>query len=293
MSRILLTGASGFLGGEFIRHCKGKHKILALYHSTPPEEPVEEQQQVDLANKEELRKLVKITRPNAIVHLAALSYPNQCEDDPELSYEVNVKGTSHIIEAAEYVRAPIVVASTDLVFDGVAAPYHTGATTNPINIYGKHKEQAEEIALQGYSLASVARLPLMYGLPHGERKSFITGMIDSLRAGEKLELFIDEYRSVAAGVDVAQGLLKVLFHHGKGKWHLGGPQSLTRYQIGEAIAEALGSDKSLLIPKKQKSMSFPAKRPADVSLFSEDSYKILSWHPQTLNDHMPRLLRPA
>ncbi len=217
-------------------------------------------------------------RPDGVIHTAALSQPNRCEQDPTLSYAINVQASETLATLCREYQIPLVFTSTDQVFDGQAAPYDETSLPNPINTYGRHKLEAELRIRAIYPAATLCRLPLLYGPPSAHGACFLQDFLARLRAGQSLSLFTDEYRTPAYVEDVAAGLLLALDHPGT-LLHLSGPERLSRYEFGLRMAEVFDLDGQLIQPCRQADVAMAAARPADVSSNSQRAMD-LGYHPR-------------
>jgi UDP-glucose 4-epimerase len=95
-----VTGAAGYIGGRLVYELQDAHpdwEILAIdnfYEGSIREIGDVTVDHVDIRNRERLE--TALSDADAICHLAAISGVDDCDENPELSYEVNVLGTNHI-----------------------------------------------------------------------------------------------------------------------------------------------------------------------------------------------------
>jgi dTDP-4-dehydrorhamnose reductase len=138
----------------------------------------------------------------------------------------------------------------------------------------------------------VLRFPLMYGLPEVARKpTFFERLLDSLRAGQSVSLFADEIRTPLWLDDAAHACVRVAGSELRGVVHVGGPERLSRYEMGERIAAAIGAPSSLLIKGSNRDLSWPELRPRDVSLDSSRYREQFTEAPgRALHEALPLLL---
>ncbi|MGZ5304928.1 MAG: SDR family oxidoreductase, partial [Bacteroidia bacterium] len=181
MKIILLTGASGFLGGNFCRFYSADYIIYAaFFHNTVTQEhlnPVK----IDLSDVTSIEKLFDEIKFDHVVHLAANSDPNFCELHPQESYNNNVVATKNLAHICRSQKIPLLLASTDLVFDGENAPYKEADIDKPIMKYGRQKAEAEQIVLKANPNINITvRLPLLYGNTYNSGKSFIQQILQKL-----------------------------------------------------------------------------------------------------------------
>src|SRR5690606_41675199 len=94
------------------------------------------------------RRSSDLWKPDVIVHCGALTHVDYCETNQEESYQKTVVSTHNLVAIAKACGSRFVYLSTDYVFDGEHGPYRETDPVNPISIYGAHKLQAEQYALE-------------------------------------------------------------------------------------------------------------------------------------------------
>ena len=278
-----ITGISGFLGNQFVQMENKNFRLVGTYHSKSNRLPGIETHHLDIQNKEEVKALIELVKPDMLVHLAALSNSNFCEKNEDLSFSVNVLGSENIARICQSQNIPFLFTSTDLVFDGEQAPYTPAVIPKPICIYGKHKIEAEQKILSIYPEAIIARCPLMYGFA-GVAANFLSSWVATLRKGESIGAFTDEFRTAVSGAAAVEGILLLLEKQVEGIWHLGGKERSSRYDFAMQVAEVFGLNKALIEALKQKDIPMPAARPADVSLDSSASFALGYNPPESLEE---------
>lgn len=285
--KIFLTGASGFLGWNFCNIYKDDHSIIGAYCKHEISIPGVETIKANLIQPKTIRKLLSRLKPDAIIHTAANSDANDCQHNPTSSYNINVKAAVNLAEIAAEHDIPFVFTSTDLVFDGRNAPYREESRPNPLNLYGQQKAEAEKAVLASYPHATIARMPLMFGEAGPVAKSFLQPMVNAMREGREVRLFTDEFRTPVSGTSAANGLVTAL-NSGPGIYHLGGRESISRYDFGLLIQKVFEIPGAKLIPKLQYEVSMPAPRPVNVSLDSSKAFG-LGYNPLPLEEELRSL----
>ena len=264
--KLLITGASGFLGYHLLRSAYDKgFDVYGLYNSDVISFEQSTNLQVDLRNYIDMGNVIDDIEPDVVIHSAALTDTNLCQSNSELSYELNVEVTRNLAGICCDYQVPFVFTSTDLVFDGTKGNYREEDTPNPLMVYGEHKLLAEKETERVYPSALIARCPLMFGALEASSRNYFPSFIRNLKEGKANKLFYDEYRSVCGAKSVAEGILH-LCEEVSGIVHLAGAERVSRYGFSIAIAEAFGLDKSLLQSCSQKDVQMAAPRPADVSM---------------------------
>jgi dTDP-4-dehydrorhamnose reductase len=284
MKKILITGASGFLGWNLCSIASGQYTVTAVSNRNFFELPTISVRKCDLTDYQQLKTLMLSEKPDAVIHLAAASNPNYCQTHPEETFKINVNASSNIAGLCADLNAACVFTSSDLVFDGKKPPYKEDDNTNPINIYGQQKMTAEQQMHSRYENVTICRMPLMYGEAPQWAKSFIQPWIEQLQKGNPLSLFTDEFRSPVSARDACRGLLLALEKPGE-IFHLGGPQKLSRYEMGKILLEITGFPHTLLKPCKQQDIPMAAPRPSDVSLDISKASNI-GFHPGKMIDEL-------
>jgi dTDP-4-dehydrorhamnose reductase len=267
MQKLLITGASGFLGWNLCQLARSDWEVYGTYDRHPISIPEVSIDRIDLTNLDRLRAEIDRIAPDAIVHTAAASSPNFCQAHPAQSLQINVVASQLLAEICAQAKIPFVFTSTDLVFDGTKPPYLETDPVSPINIYGEQKVAAEREILTAYPQATICRMPLMFGIAPPTATSFIQPWLKALDARQSLQLFVDEFRTPVSAITAAKGLLMAL-QVSPGIINLGGKERISRYEFGRLLAEIFEYDVSLLSPISQQDLPMAAPRAADVSLDS-------------------------
>jgi dTDP-4-dehydrorhamnose reductase len=290
MRSLLVTGASGFLGWHVCQHLSSDWQIVGTYHHHPITLTYGRTLALDLTDAEALATCWEQIKPDAVLHTAAISKVNHCQQHPALSERVNVVGSVELAKRCAAAHIPFVFTSTDLVFDGTQPPYRETDPPTPINVYGQHKAIAEAQILAAYPEATICRLPLMFGAATPTASCFLQSFLGAIAAGQPLKLFTDEVRTPAEVTDVVRGLNQVLTQGITGMLHLGGPQRMSRYAFGLSMAAAFQVDAQLITPCTQEAVDLPTPRPKDVSLDSRKAFA-LGYAPQDMDTALQAIAR--
>ncbi|MDY0040420.1 MAG: sugar nucleotide-binding protein, partial [Desulforhabdus sp.] len=173
MKKLLVTGASGFLGWNICRMLKADRELAGIYLNHSIIIPGVTTLQTDLADYRQLKELFILVRPDAVIHCAAISNPNFCQLNWEQSYLVNVEASINIAGLCSDRSIACLFTSSDLVFDGLKAPYREQDPVCPVNVYGEHKVLTEQGMIARYPEVVVCRMPLMFGDAGPVASSFI------------------------------------------------------------------------------------------------------------------------
>jgi dTDP-4-dehydrorhamnose reductase len=287
MARLLVTGASGFLGWNLCYAARKEWKVFGTIFSHSVKITNVNIIKVDLTDFDELKNIFQMIKPDAVIHTAAKSDPNYCQLNRNESKKLNVDASINIAKLCAEYSIHCVFTSTDLVFDGLNPPYREEDPVCPVNFYGEQKVLAEEGMLRCHQKVAVCRLSLMFGVSNPYSISFIQPMIKAAREGRKLRLFVDEFRTPLSVSSAIQGIL-IALENVNGILHLGGAERISRYDFGKLVMDIFYIRNVQLIPCKQKDIIMPAPRPPDVSLDSTKASK-LGFKPWLLRKEMEKL----
>ncbi len=147
--RIMVTGGAGFVGKELVRTLKESHEVLVadlLRYGTPEWLTQPEGfafRRVDIRDAAAIRSVIEEFTPEVIVHLAAIHYIPECDNDPANAVATNVSGTVNILAACQ-VGTRFVFASSGAVYQPDEAPHRElESVVEPVDIYGYTKRQGE------------------------------------------------------------------------------------------------------------------------------------------------------
>ncbi len=267
--KLLITGASGHLGCYLLREVRGQPFSVSAWsgqwtgnlfgHNLQP---------VDLTNQEAVTRAFHQIQPEVVVHTAALSAVGDCYRNPELARQINVDGTQRLAELCSQTKTRMIYTSTDMVFDGVKGNYNETEEANPLSIYGRSKREAEK-TIFGMANVLIVRISLLFGpslLP--DRPAFFDKQVQSLRQGQPVRCFTDEWRTPLSLKTAAQTLLALISQPMEGLLHVGGPERLSRLDMGLRLARHWGVSEKLVVPIQREDIGAPEPRPRDASLDS-------------------------
>ncbi len=241
MIRLAVVGAGGQLGQAVVAIARHQgHGIVAI--SRGSDDP---DLRADLLEPQSVRGALEWARPSHIVLTAAATDVAWCEREEEGSRAVNVVGTAQVVAAARDLNAPLAFISTDYVFDGESGPYDETATPNPINVYGRHKLEAERLVLDASGANLVVRTCQLFG-PDLRRKNFVLRLVDQARAGGVTNVATDLYGTPTFGPDLAAFIVDAFVNGVHGLAHVAGDRFLSRAAFAWLVADAFGLDASLI-----------------------------------------------
>jgi dTDP-4-dehydrorhamnose reductase len=184
-----------------------------------------------------------------------------------------VAATHHLCEVAADI--PLVLFSTDLVFDGRKGGYLETDPPNPLSVYAETKARAEQLVLAN-PRHTVIRTSLNTGTSPTGQKSFTEVMRLACARGETLKLFTDEFRTPIPATVTAQAVWELTRLGKPGLYHLAGSERLSRWEIGQVLAQRWPELHGKMVSASIKDFRGPP-RPADTSLHCTKIQTLLSF----------------
>ncbi len=266
--RILLTGAGGQLGAYLLQELRdGGADVMAWSGTRSAPLFGTAVLPVDLAAPGQVVTAFAAARPALVIHAAALSRIADCHRDPERARRVNVEATALLADLCGRTGARLVLTSTDMVFSGEQGNYREDDAPGALSMYGRSKAASEQAALAAPH-AAVIRLSLLYGPSLNGRAAFFDEQATALREGRPVTLFEDEWRTPLDLLTAARAILAVARSDYTGILHVGGPERLSRADMGYRLAAFLGADPSPIVVTSRSQAPAAEPRPRDLSLDS-------------------------
>ncbi len=257
--RVLVTGAGGFLGKKILRVFREHNVKVVATEKTAKNEII----QLDVTDKKMAELVLKEQKPDVVVHTAAVTAVDWCEEHRKETFEINVQGTKNVALACKKIGAKMVLISTDYVFDGTKkTPYTEEDKTNPPNVYAESKLEAEKIVQKELRDFIIGRVTVLYGYNDDlDKKCYPMHVINSLAAQKEFECFVDQYSNPTLVNDIALAVLKLAEKNQSGLFHMTGSENINRLDFAKKIAQVFGLDESLLRKGAWEKSGFVAKRP--------------------------------
>jgi dTDP-4-dehydrorhamnose reductase len=285
---LMVTGASGTLGHWICRLAMNAWSVHGIHWQHPIDIAGVNAIKADLTRTAELKKLFSVIQPQAVIHAAAIAQPVLCEADPQATQGINMRVPQFLSALCADQGVPYVFISTDLVFNGLNAPYGEQCPVSPVTIYGRQKAQAEAGVLDAYPGALVCRMPLMFGFGPMYSGNFSIQMLSAIQKRQTIQLLTDEFRTPVDFQSAAQGVLNLL-GRAQGVLHLGGRTRVSRYELGLFIARQMDIAPTVLEPVTIDALSLGVARSPDCTMNSQKAYA-LGYDPMPLHSAVKRFV---
>ena len=217
---MLVTGASGFVGGKIMELCREAIACPSLRG----------------ASEEKVRRIVEESGADVIVHTAAIADIGTCQADPEASYFANVQIPVYLARAAK--GRKLVCFSSDQVYSGTdeEGPY-TEEMVKPANVYAAHKLEMERRVLDIDPNAVMLRAEWMYDYYLKKPNYFM----NILNAKESVAFSACQYRGITYVREVAENMERVVRLPG-GAYNFGSETTKSMYEITKDFLAYIGKN---------------------------------------------------
>ncbi len=278
--RVLLTGASGFLGSHVLEALYQHNiEVVVLGRSIPKNEFFSDFIYADLFDNSNIAKIVKESSATHLLHLAWYAEHGKFWDS---SMNIQwVDATNRLVQ--EFCKAggqKVVIAGTCAEYDwsyGFCREDNT--PLNPSALYGISKDATRRLTMaicEKYQVSCVwGRIFIPYG--EGEASERLIPSLISALQGKSALFGVNStvYRDFLHASDVAQGFIKLLCNEANGSYNISSGQPIQLLEIVNTLA-------NLLDANPQNILGLISKRTNEPPLLVGDKIKLnaLDWKPK-------------
>ena len=292
MKELLITGASGLLGANLVLEAADEYEVVAVCHRHPIAHEGLEVELADLSLPGEADRLIRIHKPEAVIHCAAATDLEACERDPDWAFRHNRDMARYIAEACQTHGSALVHVSTDAVFDGSEGPYGERDHPGPINVYGQSKLAGERAVLESCERAAVVRCNF-FGWNAHPKRSLAEWFLERLASGRVTPGFSDVWVSPMLTTHLARLLLQVVKAGGQGLFHAPGADCVSKYEFGRRLAEVFDLDPGLVEPASVDDAGLVAPRGKRLCLRGEKIRQVFGVRLPSLEEGLRAFRRQA
>ena len=263
--KIGITGANGMLGSALVTCLSKSHEVLATSRSKGIRGENIKWECFDLTDIALLNTWLNKTKPDVVIHCAAIVNVDMCEENVDLATALHVETTKTMADYLDSNNAKLIYISTDSVFDGEKqGAYNEADLVNPLNVYAKTKLMGEDPA-QSMNKGLVLRINII-GWTQENRTSFFEWLLKGLIDKTPLNLFYDVYFSPLDVYNLSLIIEKILENPVFGLYHCASSDSISKYDFGKKMSEIFQLSDSIINMVSVDSMKFKADRPKNMAL---------------------------
>ena len=248
MRKVLITGARGQLGKEFVKVLSSKGiDFVAL-----------ERKDLDVTNFEKVYKTLKEINPSVVINCSAYNQVDLAETEILKAFSTNAVGPYNLAIACREINAKLIHYFTDYVFDGIKKGLYTEEDSpNPLNQYARSKLLGEELVKQVLDNYLILRVSWVYG---EGTQNFLYKLEEWAKKQEVLKVVVDEFSVPTSTKTIVEVTLKAIDAGLTGLYHLTNSGYASRYEWAKEYFKLKGINK-LVYPALQADFNLPAKRP--------------------------------
>jgi dTDP-4-dehydrorhamnose reductase len=284
--RILITGSNGLLGQKLVAALRSDPQVDFMATGRGADrspEPLDGRYRaLDITREEEVDAVFDAVRPDAVIHAAAMTNVDACEQDPEQCRLQNITATEHLVRAAKRHGSRFIFLSTDFIFDGAAGPYREEDAPAPLSVYGRSKLEGERIVMgAGLEEWAIARTIIVYGVAPGlSRSNVVLWAKQALEKGQPIQVVDDQWRMPTLAEDLADGCIRIAKQGATGIFHLCGPDGMSILELVLRVGAFFRLDASVVSVVKSNTLGQPAKRPPRTGFIIDKARRELGYAPR-------------
>ena len=262
---------------------RDRFKVAGTYHLNPIDFDGVDVQRMNITSLDGVRRFISTFVPDIIIHCAAETRVDHCEEHPEEAFRVNVEGAVNLVRSGVQVGAKMIYISTDAVFEGDQGGYREEDRTHPINIYAQTKLAGEQ-AVQEYCNNYLILRTNIYGWNVRPKLSLAEWILDRLeKSDQKVPAFGDIFFAPMLVNHLAQIIEQMIQADLRGLFHIGARDKCSKLDFARMICQVFDKQVESILPSSSEVMHFKACRPKDTSL---DVSKVTN----TLGEKMPSVI---
>jgi len=245
MTKLLITGGSGFVGQNLARFFAPRWSVATTYFTKSIAPEVTAQSfQLDVRDAGEVSTVFERVLPEMVIHAAGNKDVKFCEAHPEVAHQINALGTRNIARACRNFGAAMIYLSTDLVFSCIKGDYREHELPEPATAYGASKLQGERLALQELEDVAICRSGGIYG----KGSPLLSWLSAEIYAGRSVECFVDVFNTPTYAENLGEMIEVIAQKQLVGVFHTVGRERVSRFEFFQSYARTFGLNLNLLSP---------------------------------------------
>lgn len=251
--RILITGATGLLGPYLMTAFSSVGEVTGISSAD-----------CDLTDEGQVKAMLASRKPEIIVHAAAWTDVDGCEQKPNVAVVRNAGMTENLVQnMPEGCR--FIYISTDMIYSGYGPHREHSKSENPINMYGMSKFMGEFAAAKTRNHLIVRTN--MYGKALSKRKSSLVDFfLNHMKNGDIYNAFTDSIFNPLWTKTLADKLVVMAKANVVGAFNLGASTAMSKAKFAMLLADGMGLSAQGIRPMVSTAMPGRAVRPLDTTM---------------------------
>jgi dTDP-4-dehydrorhamnose reductase len=223
------------------------------------------------------KELIDWSKPEIIIHCAALTNGNYCQNNPLQAFDINGCAVRKFLDVIDS-KTKFIYISTDAVFPSNLSCAKEYDCTSPESVYGKSKEIGEFFLLNSDLDFVIIRTTIVGLNLYTDNKGFLEWMIDSAKTKTSINLFKDVYFNPISIWDLSTEINHIITanQYNHKILHISGSEKCTKYDFGMQLLNTLSLDTSTVRKGYISDFKDRAKRSNDQTIstsFYEKSFE--------------------
>lgn len=253
------------LGATFVKKWCNRFEVFATDKENFVNSPAKKFMAFDLVS-ESYDALMNWAKPDVIIHCAAITNVDYCEDNPEQAMAVNAESVNKFLKYGSDTR--LIFISSDAVFpDGIHMAMEKDQIS-PENVYGKTKETGEKYIKDALGDHVAIRTTIVGKNINPSYQGFVEWIVNSIKNGKEIILFEDVLFTPITTWHLANEIDCIMRSNISGIVHVAGGEPISKYDFGKKICEGLELDTKLIRKGSMDNVKFNAKRSNDQTMDS-------------------------
>ena len=289
MKRILVTGSNGLLGQKLTEAIIADPAVELIATSIGPDRYTGSgnyiYSELDVCDAKNVNEVLEKFRPDVIIHTAALTNVDICENEKEKCWMLNVEAVKNLIAQCQLLNIHLIHLSTDFIFDGENGPYTEEDEPHPLSYYGLTKLEAEKILQVAECPWTILRTIIVYGIVNDmSRSNIVLWAKSALEKGDPIKVVNDQWRMPTLAEDLADCCILAAKQKAIGIYNASGKDMMSIIELVEQVAEHWNLNKSLINPISSDSLNQTAKRPKRTGFVLTKSVQELGYNPRSFKE---------
>ncbi|MDA7884265.1 SDR family oxidoreductase [Akkermansiaceae bacterium] len=245
--KVVVTGASGMLGGALVReYARHPLDVAAVIGQASLSLTNVRCHSCDLNSPESIIEILEQEHPDFVVHSAAITNHQYCEDHPKQARAVNAYSTARIAEYCKENGAYLIYVSSEAVYGESENLHGETDRCHPVSVYAKTKLEGEMLARESGADVAILRTTIVGFSPKRDR-SLVDWAINEFDKGKEIMGFDDVIFSPVSVQDFARITVEFFKTRMQGVWNIGTSDPLSKYRFLKLLAKACHYDQKKVI----------------------------------------------